>query len=156
MSLCTNPVIEYAISSRGHATPPFRVGRSEGRSVTNFVEFRAIIALRPLPNRPRLSCHVSGLVYHCPCPQKSNLGSRVSGIVLLLWRTEYDVIQNEWINISGQSWLFFFLLLWSKVPSRNWRWRWRCSYISMPLVWVWANFWMTWQSSGNHVCYLAN
>ena len=33
------------------------------RYITNFVEFRAIIALRPLPNRPRLSCRVSGLVY---------------------------------------------------------------------------------------------
>ena len=38
------------------------VGRSVGRSVTNFVEFRAVIALRPLPNRPRLSFRVSGLV----------------------------------------------------------------------------------------------
>ena len=37
--------------------------RSVGRSVTNFVEFRAVIALRPLPNRPRLSCPVSGLVF---------------------------------------------------------------------------------------------
>ena len=37
--------------------------RSVRRSITNFVEFRAIVALRPLPNCPRLFCRVSGLVF---------------------------------------------------------------------------------------------
>ena len=38
------------------------VGTSVRRYVTNTSEFRAVLALRPLPNRPRLSCRVSGLV----------------------------------------------------------------------------------------------
>ena len=36
--------------------------RSVCPSVTNIFELRAVFALRPLPNRPRLSCRVSGLV----------------------------------------------------------------------------------------------
>ena len=38
------------------------VGRSEGRYVQNIFELRAVFALRPLSNRPRLYCRVSGLV----------------------------------------------------------------------------------------------
>ena len=49
--------------SRGHATLHLAVsvGRSVGRSVT--FEFRAVFALLLLPNRPRLDCRVSGLVF---------------------------------------------------------------------------------------------
>ena len=51
--------------SRGHATLHLAVsvGRSVGRSVRHIFEFRAVFALLLLPNRPRLDCRVSGLVY---------------------------------------------------------------------------------------------
>ena len=50
---------------RGRATLHLAVsvGRSVGRlQLTNMAEFRAVFALRPLPNRSRLCCPVSGLV----------------------------------------------------------------------------------------------
>ena len=53
--------------SRGHATLHLVVSfvRSVRRSVTNVFELRAVFALWPLPNCPRLSWRVSGLVrYH--------------------------------------------------------------------------------------------
>ena len=36
--------------------------RLVGKSARHITELRAVFALRPLPNRPRLSCRVSGLV----------------------------------------------------------------------------------------------
>ena len=57
------------IFSRGHATLHLAVsvGRSVGRSVRPSVrhifEFRAFLALLLLPNRPRLDCRVSGIVF---------------------------------------------------------------------------------------------
>ena len=36
---------------------------SVGRSVGHIFEFRAVFALLLLPNRPRLDCRVSGLVF---------------------------------------------------------------------------------------------
>ena len=50
--------------SRAHATLHLAasVGRSVGREVTNFVEFRAVFALLLLPNLLRLDCPISGLV----------------------------------------------------------------------------------------------
>ena len=57
------------IFSRGHATLHLSVsvGRSVGQSVRPSVrhifEFRAVFALLLLPNRPRLDCRVSGLVF---------------------------------------------------------------------------------------------
>ena len=50
------------VFSRGHATPPCRVGWYIGTSVCHIFEFRAVLALMLLPNRPRLYCRVSGLV----------------------------------------------------------------------------------------------
>ena len=62
------------VFGRGHATLhlAMSVGRSVGRSVRPSVrrsvrhifEFRAVFALLLLPNRPRLDCRVSGLVFH--------------------------------------------------------------------------------------------
>ena len=53
--------------SRTRDSTPCRVGRSNGwlvaRSFRNIFEFRAVFALLPLPNRPRLDCRVSGLVF---------------------------------------------------------------------------------------------
>ena len=46
--------------SRGHATLHLAV--SVGKSVRHIFEFRVVFALLLLPNRPRLSCRVSGLV----------------------------------------------------------------------------------------------
>ena len=50
--------------SRGHAT--LHLAASVGTSVRPYVghifEFRAVVALQLLPNRPRLDCRVSGLV----------------------------------------------------------------------------------------------
>ena len=48
------------ISSRGHATLHLAV--SVRPSLRNIYELRVVFALLPLPNRPRLSCRVSGLV----------------------------------------------------------------------------------------------
>ena len=56
------------VFSRGHATLHLAVsvGRSVRRSVRlsvrHIFELRAVFALLLLPNRPRLDCHVSGLV----------------------------------------------------------------------------------------------
>ena len=51
--------------SCGHATLQLAVsvGRSVRPSVRHIFEFRAVFALLLLPNRPRLDCRVSGLVY---------------------------------------------------------------------------------------------
>ena len=56
--VCINYI--YFIFSREHATLHLAV--SVGPSVINIFELRAVFALRPLPNRPRPSCRVSGLV----------------------------------------------------------------------------------------------
>ena len=39
------------------------VSRSVGRSVGHIFEFRVVFSLLLLPNRPRLDCRVSGLVF---------------------------------------------------------------------------------------------
>ena len=55
--------------SRGHATLHLAVsvgryvGPYVGPSVRLIFEFRAVFALLLLPNRPRMDCPVSGLVY---------------------------------------------------------------------------------------------
>ena len=55
--------IQYFVYfSRGQSTPCC-VGPSVHRSIPNILKFRAAFASRPLPNRPRLSCRVSGLVF---------------------------------------------------------------------------------------------
>ena len=59
------------------------VGTSVRRYVRNIFELRAVFALRPLPNRPRLSCRVSGLVALLLLPNRPRLDCRVSGLVLL-------------------------------------------------------------------------
>ena len=50
---------------RRHATLHLAmlVGRLVGALVGNVFEFRAVFALLLLPNRPRLDCRVSGLVF---------------------------------------------------------------------------------------------
>ena len=83
----TQPLIDKHCSlslilfSRGHATLhlAMSVGRLVGRSVTIFFKFRAIIALWPLPNRPRLFCRVSDLVFlfsHVPRNSTPGWGKR--------------------------------------------------------------------------------
>ena len=54
------------VSSRGHATLHLAVsvGMSVRPSVRHIFEFRAVSALLLLPNRPRLDCRVSGLVFN--------------------------------------------------------------------------------------------
>ena len=56
--------VPLRVFSRGHATLhlAMSVGPSVRRSVRHISELRAVFALLPLPNRPRLSCRVSGLV----------------------------------------------------------------------------------------------
>ena len=55
----------FSFKSRTRDSTPCCVGPSVG----NISEFRAVLALLLLPNRPRLDCRVSGLVYsvvgHC-------------------------------------------------------------------------------------------
>ena len=48
--------------TRLYTLPCRSVGRSVRPSVRHILEFRAVLALQLLPNRPRLSCRVSGLV----------------------------------------------------------------------------------------------
>ena len=50
------------IFSRGHATLELAV--SVGRSVRQIFDSRVVFALPLLPNRPRLDCRVSGLVFN--------------------------------------------------------------------------------------------
>ena len=49
--------------TRLYTLPCRSVGRSVGPSVHHIFEFRAVFALLLLPNRPRLDCRVSGLVF---------------------------------------------------------------------------------------------
>ena len=58
-------MIKFIIFSRGHATLHLAVwvGTSVGQSVRHIFGFRAVFALLLLPNRPRMDCPVSGLVY---------------------------------------------------------------------------------------------
>ena len=61
------------VFSRGQATlqsTPCRVGRSVRRSVGHISKLRSVFALLLLPNRPRLDCRVSGLVFLQSCLDK--------------------------------------------------------------------------------------
>ena len=49
--------------TRLYTLPCRSVGLSVGRSVGHIFEFRAVFVLLLLPNRPRLDCRVSGLVF---------------------------------------------------------------------------------------------
>ena len=51
--------------TRLYTLPCRSVGPSVGPSVRHIFEFRAVFALLLLPNRPRLDCRVSGLVFVC-------------------------------------------------------------------------------------------
>ena len=52
------------VFSRGHATLHLAVSvRPSVRPSEIFLKLRAVFALLPLPNRPRLDCRVSGLVF---------------------------------------------------------------------------------------------
>ena len=53
--------VNMPIFSRGHAT--VELAASVGRSVSHIFELRAVFALLLLPNRLRLDCRVSGLVF---------------------------------------------------------------------------------------------
>ena len=64
--LCKVNWVISAVFSRGHATLRLAVsvGPSVRPSVRHISELRAVFALLLLPNRPRLDCRVSGLVFH--------------------------------------------------------------------------------------------
>ena len=49
--------------TRLYTLPCRSVGLTVGRSVGHIFEFRAVFVLLLLPNRPRLDCRVSGLVF---------------------------------------------------------------------------------------------
>ena len=62
------PALFFLVADTRLYTLPCRsVGRYVGplvrRSIRHIFEFRVVFALLLLPNRPRLDCHVSGLVF---------------------------------------------------------------------------------------------
>ena len=70
LELCQDQIIFISgladFFTGGHATQHLAVlvGMSVGPSKGHISEFRAVFALVPLPNCPRVSCRVSGLVPH--------------------------------------------------------------------------------------------